>query len=117
MLGSHMLNLILSRTNQGLGSRSGPKREVMLKFWFIFYGFFPEAQEKIMHFICVSHLNCLMIKKVKEGHLFERISLSFKMGNMGRRFSKFRRMVRQQRGKFYIMRVCISMLLNWDKHS
>ncbi|KAL2628192.1 hypothetical protein AAZX31_07G237900 [Glycine max] len=36
---------------------------------------------------------------------------------MGRRFSKLRRMVRQQRGKFYIMRVCISMLLNWDKHS
>ncbi|KAK7292374.1 hypothetical protein RIF29_08152 [Crotalaria pallida] len=31
------------------------------------------------------------------------------------RFSKWRRMVRQQRGKLYIMRVCISMLLNWHK--
>ncbi|KAK7264530.1 hypothetical protein RJT34_32139 [Clitoria ternatea] len=38
------------------------------------------------------------------------------MGNMGRRFSKLRRMVRQQRGKLYIMRVCISMLLNWHNY-
>ncbi|XP_057422290.1 small polypeptide DEVIL 21-like [Lotus japonicus] len=39
------------------------------------------------------------------------------MGRMGRRFSKLRRMVRQQRGKLYIMRVCITMLLNWHKYS
>lgn len=39
------------------------------------------------------------------------------MGNMGRRFSKWKRMVRQQKGKLYIMRVCITMLLCWHKYS
>ncbi|XP_024636903.1 uncharacterized protein [Medicago truncatula] len=36
---------------------------------------------------------------------------------MGGRMSKLRRIVRQQKGKLYIMRVCISMLLNWHKYS
>ncbi|XP_058762093.1 small polypeptide DEVIL 9-like [Vicia villosa] len=39
------------------------------------------------------------------------------MGSMSRRLDKWRRMVRQQHGKFYIMRKCIYMLLTWDKHS
>ncbi|KAK7412639.1 hypothetical protein VNO78_04157 [Psophocarpus tetragonolobus] len=34
---------------------------------------------------------------------------------MGRRYAKWRRIVQQQRGKLYIMRICISMLLNWHK--
>ncbi|PIN11820.1 hypothetical protein CDL12_15574 [Handroanthus impetiginosus] len=36
---------------------------------------------------------------------------------MGKRFEKWRRMVRQMRGKLYIMRVCITMLICWDKYS
>ncbi|KAL2580020.1 hypothetical protein AAZX31_15G098800 [Glycine max] len=36
---------------------------------------------------------------------------------MGRRYAKWRRIVQQQRGKLYIMRICISMLLNWHKYS
>ncbi|XP_073116974.1 small polypeptide DEVIL 21 [Elaeis guineensis] len=32
---------------------------------------------------------------------------------MRQKLEKWRRMVRQQRGKLYIMRVCISMLLRW----
>ncbi|XP_050240899.1 small polypeptide DEVIL 5-like [Quercus robur] len=39
------------------------------------------------------------------------------MENMGKRFAKWKRMVRQQKGKLYIMRVCISMLLGWHKYS
>lgn len=39
------------------------------------------------------------------------------MGNNGGRFAKWRRFVRQQRAKFYIMRMCISMLLNWKEQS
>ncbi|KAL2588570.1 hypothetical protein AAZV13_13G176900 [Glycine max] len=35
----------------------------------------------------------------------------------GRRYAKWRRIVQQQRGKLYIMRICISMLLNWHKYS
>ncbi|XP_055814468.1 small polypeptide DEVIL 4-like [Solanum dulcamara] len=31
------------------------------------------------------------------------------------RLSKLRRMVKQQKGKLYIMRICITMLLCWDK--
>ncbi|KEH36759.1 DVL family protein [Medicago truncatula] len=37
------------------------------------------------------------------------------MGCMSKRFAKWRRMVRQQQGKIYIMRICITMLLNWHK--
>ncbi|XP_024035780.1 uncharacterized protein LOC112096699 [Citrus clementina] len=37
------------------------------------------------------------------------------MGRVARRFAKWKRMVRQQRGKLYIMRVCITMLLCWHK--
>ncbi|XP_047259079.1 small polypeptide DEVIL 11-like [Capsicum annuum] len=33
------------------------------------------------------------------------------------RFSKLKRMVKQQKGKLYIMRICITMLLCWDKYS
>nr|XP_023881730.1 uncharacterized protein LOC111994105 [Quercus suber] len=39
------------------------------------------------------------------------------MENMGKRFAKWKRMVRQQKGKLYIMRICISMLLGWHKYS
>ncbi|KAL1348738.1 hypothetical protein AAHE18_07G102100 [Arachis hypogaea] len=36
---------------------------------------------------------------------------------MSRDFDSKFKIVRQQRGKFYIMRVCISMLINWHKYS
>ncbi|XP_047979483.1 small polypeptide DEVIL 5-like [Salvia hispanica] len=36
---------------------------------------------------------------------------------MGKRFGKWRRMVREMRAKFYIIRVCVTMLLCWDKYS
>jgi len=39
------------------------------------------------------------------------------MGCMSKRFAKWRRMVRQQQGKIYIMRICITMLLNWHKYA
>ncbi|XP_071940082.1 small polypeptide DEVIL 21-like [Coffea arabica] len=34
---------------------------------------------------------------------------------MGKRFGKWRRIVRQLRGRLYIIRVCITMLLCWDE--
>ncbi|XP_048133816.1 small polypeptide DEVIL 4-like [Rhodamnia argentea] len=39
------------------------------------------------------------------------------MGRSRRVYAKLKRTVRQQRGKLYIMRVCISMLLCWHKQS
>ncbi|XP_039156029.1 uncharacterized protein LOC120287325 [Eucalyptus grandis] len=39
------------------------------------------------------------------------------MGRSRRMYAKLKRMVRQQRGKLFIMRVCISMLLSRRKHS
>ncbi|XP_058192330.1 small polypeptide DEVIL 21 [Rhododendron vialii] len=39
------------------------------------------------------------------------------MGRMSERCAKWKREVRKQRAKLYIMRVCISMLLCWHKYS
>ncbi|XP_052206391.1 small polypeptide DEVIL 10-like [Diospyros lotus] len=39
------------------------------------------------------------------------------MARMGKRYGKWKRMVKQQRARLYIMRVCISMLLCWHKYS
>lgn len=39
------------------------------------------------------------------------------MGRLVQRFAKWKKFVRQQKGKLYIMRECICMLLCWDKYS
>jgi len=46
-------------------------------------------------------------------------SSTYKRGEreMGQRLEKLRRMVRQQKGKLYIMRTCISMLICWHKYA
>ncbi|PIN00034.1 hypothetical protein CDL12_27077 [Handroanthus impetiginosus] len=36
---------------------------------------------------------------------------------MEKRFGKWKRMLRQMRGRLCIMRICITMLLCWDKYS
>lgn len=43
------------------------------------------------------------------------VGLYRSMGRLVKRFAKWKRFVRQQRGKLYIMRECISMLLYGDK--
>ncbi|XP_057486236.1 small polypeptide DEVIL 21 [Actinidia eriantha] len=39
------------------------------------------------------------------------------MARMTERCGKWKRVVRQQRAKLYIIRVCVSMLLCWHKYS
>ncbi|KAL4186968.1 hypothetical protein AMTRI_Chr09g36840 [Amborella trichopoda] len=39
------------------------------------------------------------------------------MAIMARRFARWRRVARQQRGKLYIMRVCVTMLICWHKYA
>ncbi|XP_074341548.1 small polypeptide DEVIL 21-like [Apium graveolens] len=43
--------------------------------------------------------------------------LNTSMGRLVKRFAKWKKFVRQQKGKLYIMRECICMLLCWDKYS
>lgn len=65
----------------------------------------PAREDFIFNKLCLNWSN-----------MFNRLIMG-NMGSQGRRFSKWRRMVRQLRGKLYIMRVCISMLLNWHDDS